>query len=623
VIRKGASANDFETLSRVRLADIASLAPRLDIQCTAPLKELYIYYGGVGTDFGAAIDQVKPTGNAERKPVPLDANGCPLPFTLPINELLAAPYFRLEGTTTTGVKVYTNPIFLDPTEKNIKPEIPELFIPPKGGGIGYSEACVLWNTSATSSLHDIAYHTTDFSDSAGNIIPASLISIVASTQDIGPLACARFTVCIALPAGFPEGTYEGSITIVAMSDEGHAVTSSTQTRILVDSTGPQTPVIQALDSPIDTLPSTVLGFGEPGSIVDILVDGTTASRGVVDALGRFVIEISVSKGEHDITARSKDASSNISAETAPIHIECLIDGIAPVCSAELIGDPLPTSNWYASDVTVELCANEEAGGSGLAQFCYLVSGDDAWHDYTGPITVSSEGQCFIAYWAVDNEGNLSDLGFLTIGIDRDQPVAEISQPLSGATLQGMIEILGVGRDSRYCYRELTYAPSSDTADEDAWRTIGNMEVDEASGAFRALWDTRGNARRAYTIRLQVTDESGRQSTDFIEIVTGDLPGIDGVSPAVASASAEITITGTGFGLAQGHSMHRLPFLERQRDPCTGSGRRLRPDSRNGDYRGWRLKPRACYDHETDHTNYHRGFSSPVLGCCHRENPSPR
>ncbi len=77
--------------------------------------------------------------------------------------------------------------------------------------------------------------------------------------------------------------------------------------------------------------------------------------------------------------------------------------------------------WYKSPVEVTLNATDNDGGSGVDKTEYRFAGQEAWTEYTGPITVDDEGRHTIEYRSVDVEGNTESAKSVTFRIDPTAP----------------------------------------------------------------------------------------------------------------------------------------------------------------------------------------------------------
>jgi hypothetical protein len=119
---------------------------------------------------------------------------------------------------------------------------------------------------------------------------------------------------------------------------------------------------------------------------------------------------------HRIVYWSVDALGNI--ETP--HIGFVnIDTVPPVTSATNLA-AASTSGWVNTPQLVSLTASD--GLSGVAATYYTVDGG-AQQTYTGPFTISADGQHTVTYWSVDNAGNTEATEYGYVNIDTTPPTS--------------------------------------------------------------------------------------------------------------------------------------------------------------------------------------------------------
>jgi hypothetical protein len=115
-----------------------------------------------------------------------------------------------------------------------------------------------------------------------------------------------------------------------------------------------------------------------------------------------------------------------------------IDQTPPVTTAA--SSPSPNSyGWNNTNVTVQLNATDNPGGSGVLQIQFSLSGAQsmALQRVTGnaaSITISAEGTTVLSYYATDNAGNQETTKTLTFKIDKTPPVIS-GMPSLGCTLR--------------------------------------------------------------------------------------------------------------------------------------------------------------------------------------------
>jgi hypothetical protein len=129
---------------------------------------------------------------------------------------------------------------------------------------------------------------------------------------------------------------------------------------------------------------------------------TSSARVKIEALGNVFFD--VSNASFTITDTLKPA---ITASAAP---------------------PANAAGWNNSNVTVTLTATDDANGSGIASITYSATGGQPIASTTvngssTNVVISGEGITTLSYFATDNAGNTSDVGSLTIKLDKTAPEA--------------------------------------------------------------------------------------------------------------------------------------------------------------------------------------------------------
>lgn len=555
-VQEGIGVSGYSPTDSLPLYSSDAINPRLEIHCTAPLKDLKLYYGLVLSD----VHAMKPDRRVSQ-PIDLNPDGATdMTFYLDLNQLGYTPYIRLEGTTITGVKVYAEPFFID-SPMTLQSEQSQNITYAAGAGC-YSQQFYIFNSSSTHLLGNVSVSATALVDLSGDSIPSSNIAIVLNTQTVAPLSQASFSVNVQLGRDVPDGQYTGTVTITAMDDKGN-VQETVQHMIIVVSRAPLAPpTLTSADTGDGINPTSITVFGTalPGIVYEILVDGVVAACGNADESGAIAADLAMTRGSHLITARSKNANGDYSVESMPITVLNPWDIIPPALSYQEIGDPLPNEGWYSSDVTVVLDAVDEQGGSGLAGICYAIGNSDAvaqsvnWQEYSSPISITDSGVTYIAYWAIDKDGNISETRLIRVGIDKDAPVASITNPVNNGDYGGSVQIIGTATDSNPLSYYLDYIRGMSPDQAAQWTTIAVNSSWTDSSTIEATWDTSMLPRDVYTLRLVVRDQGGRQSQDMVTIVAGGLPTINSLEPALGDVMMAVTITGRGFGSLQGQSV---------------------------------------------------------------------
>ncbi|WP_433441216.1 ThuA domain-containing protein [Nonomuraea sp. CA-141351] len=100
------------------------------------------------------------------------------------------------------------------------------------------------------------------------------------------------------------------------------------------------------------------------------------------------------------------------------------DKTAPVTTATT--DPeQPAGGTFTGPVSVTLKATDEDGGSGVDKTEYQLDGGD-WTAYTGPVTVTGDGQHGLKYRSADKAGNVEEAKTLTLTISASAPQVKLT-----------------------------------------------------------------------------------------------------------------------------------------------------------------------------------------------------
>lgn len=104
----------------------------------------------------------------------------------------------------------------------------------------------------------------------------------------------------------------------------------------------------------------------------------------------------------------------------------LLDTTPPTTQARLTGDK-GTGNWYRSNVTVNLLAEDNPGGKGFSYTVYSLNGEN-WDKYETPIEFNSEGSFKLYFLSHDNVGNQEEIKTVEFLIDKTIPEINITSP---------------------------------------------------------------------------------------------------------------------------------------------------------------------------------------------------
>ncbi|MFQ6060238.1 MAG: OmpL47-type beta-barrel domain-containing protein, partial [Thermoplasmata archaeon] len=125
-------------------------------------------------------------------------------------------------------------------------------------------------------------------------------------------------------------------------------------------------------------------------------------------------------GNHTIEYYSTDNAGNM--ET-PKSITVKIDKTPPltdIMPSGIAGD----NNWYVSDVAITMSAHDDT--SGAAYVTYRIDGGP-WQIYSGPITITQDGNHTIEYYSTDNAGNDEPMNSMIV--KKDSAPAQSNPPI--------------------------------------------------------------------------------------------------------------------------------------------------------------------------------------------------
>ncbi|WP_386071099.1 Ig-like domain-containing protein [Tahibacter sp. UC22_41] len=218
---------------------------------------------------------------------------------------------------------------------------------------------------------------------------------------------------------------------------GNTSTDSATNTFTVDTTAPAAPflVIPANGTMTGNSLPTVGGTAEPGSTVNVFVDGTSRGTATADGAGNwnFTVPTALADGPHVAKARATDSAGNVSADSDSNTFT--VDTVAPAApilvtpvDGNTTGNSLPTVSGTAepgSSVTVIVDGTSRgiatADGAGNWSFTVLTPLSD------GPHTAKAR--------ATDAAGNTStDSAASTFTIDTTAPPAPVlANPANGST----------------------------------------------------------------------------------------------------------------------------------------------------------------------------------------------
>ena len=232
-------------------------------------------------------------------------------------------------------------------------------------------------------------------------------------------------------------------------------------------------------------------------------------RGTAEDLGPSGFDSYYGCGLVNAARATGVASNNESGDTIP-----------PITTIELSGLK-GNGDWYRSDVTVGLTAEDNPGGSGVAKTEYSLDDGKTWHTYTSPFTITTElTRHTVLARSWDNAGN--DEGppvFVKFRIDKTPPTVTLTADLTeigGVKPNHMVWVNYSGTVKESGSR-LSATPNIVLVDE--YGELDQNLGSRLSGAVAVEAWCNGNDKdgRTYIIRLSACDTAGNETTVEVTI----------------------------------------------------------------------------------------------------------
>jgi hypothetical protein len=272
-----------------------------------------------------------------------------------------------------------------------------------------------------------------------------------------------------------------------------------------------------------TTPSPTLGAsattGWHKAAVQVTLNWVDVSSGVAPTLGTsyrlndgnltvYSVPFTVStEGSTKLTFRSIDRALNAEAtQTAYVNI----DETSPTVSAATV--PSRGTGWYNQDVVATLTGSDSL--SGVQKTQYRLTGEAVWTDtvanqFTSP--ASPNGTKKYDYQAVDNAGNVSSLGSLTLKMDTVKPKASGSVP----------ETVKTGSQVSLGYRANDATPKCSFTLKIKYKSSGKVartySIGSKSSNKTYTYKVKPNlAKGTYQYWVYATDQAGNKTQKLID-----------------------------------------------------------------------------------------------------------
>jgi hypothetical protein len=197
-----------------------------------------------------------------------------------------------------------------------------------------------------------------------------------------------------------------------------------------DSTGNATSgsfVVTVVDEepPILHLPDDITALAEGSGTTAVVNFIATATDNVDGSVPVTCVPASGStfnEGPTTVECSATDAAGN--TESGEFSVTVVVDNVAPVTTASI--DPgANAAGWHKGDVTIELSAEDNPGGSGVQSITTELSGAQSGGGVTpgdsATEAITTEGITTVRYFATDHAGNVEQEQLLTIRLDKTPP----------------------------------------------------------------------------------------------------------------------------------------------------------------------------------------------------------
>jgi hypothetical protein len=259
-------------------------------------------------------------------------------------------------------------------------------------------------------------------------------------------------------------------------------------------------------------PATILTFGNPNytSGTDLFVSDSTEfniSANKPDIAiwvwmdlsnpaiynGNFTV---AQEGPHTIFYNATDNLGNI--ESPSNSIDIIVDTSPPITTIT-VGTPQygPGPSFVTSSTTFTL-DSDDGSGSGVDTTMYRIDSGSPT-TYTGPFSLSGNGQHVIHYWSIDNLGNVESDKTLVVILDDNPPIA----------IAGVDQIAFQGDEITFDASQSSDGSGSGI-DNYTWAFKYNSQTIALFGVTPShQFDIAGN----YEVRLTVEDNLGNAAVD--------------------------------------------------------------------------------------------------------------
>ena len=321
-----------------------------------------------------------------------------------------------------------------------------------------------------------------------------------------------------------DGTYD--LTFTARDGAGNTSSESSVFSLTVDTIAPSEPSITTTTSLTDDSTPEIEGVAEAGTIVTLLINGSTSGVTVSshESSGLFSLTApELGDGTYDLTFTARDGAGNTSSESSVFSLT--VDTIAP-------SEPsITTTTSLTNDSTPAIEGTAEAGSTVTLFVDGVTTGVTATADETSgaytiaPTSALGDGDYALTVTATDAAGNTSAASSaLSITIDATAPGKPSIITTTSLTNDSTPTIEGIAEAGSTV--ELFNGTDS----------LGTTTADATTGAYSIT--TAALDDGDYSLTVTATDEADNtsESSDALSIT------IDATAPAQPSISTTTSLT---------------------------------------------------------------------------------
>jgi hypothetical protein len=190
-----------------------------------------------------------------------------------------------------------------------------------------------------------------------------------------------------------------------------------------------------------------------------------------------------------------------------------VDDVNPTIACALNpASPNGNCGWYKTAVTFTATAEDNVA---IGEIMYRIDGG-SWKTYTGPITISVDGEHTVEAYALDSVGNPSEMCIETFMIDTTAPTASITgpqdgyiylfgrelfaNPLGGTIIIGGIDFSATASDAMSGIDYVSFA-------------VDGMSYEKATSPYTIYWEKFDLLPTSYTLTVSAYDIAGNKGSD--------------------------------------------------------------------------------------------------------------